>query len=141
MSDPARILAIRMRLHLGQSVRFLDPRPVGTAMLLRTGHIVATKDTQLTVHEDGTRREWKLPYAAIEPPEASGTAPQPEPQHAPPRPTREHFRTGDRVSFDDRHLHTRIGTIVRINQCTATVDCDGHSWRVSFALLRHIVDL
>jgi hypothetical protein len=23
----------------------------------------------------------------------------------------------------------------------ATVSCDGHEWRVSFALLRHVVDL
>jgi len=45
------------------------------------------------------------------------------------------------LSFEDRHLQTRVGTIVRINQRTATLDCDGQSWRVSFALLRHLVDL
>ncbi|MCY1263606.1 hypothetical protein [Cupriavidus necator] len=36
-----------------------------------------------------------------------------------------------------------IGTIVRINQKTASIECDpneGH-WRVSFALLRKVVDL
>ena len=41
-----------------------------------------------------------------------------------------------------RHLQTRIGTIVRINQKTASIDCENEpGWRVSFALLRHVVDL
>uniref|UniRef100_A0ABX1PTQ8 Transposase n=1 Tax=Aromatoleum anaerobium TaxID=182180 RepID=A0ABX1PTQ8_9RHOO len=60
---------------------------------------------------------------------------------APPRPTRDDFCVGNRVSFDNRHLQTRIGTILRINQRTASVDCDEQSWRVPFGLLRHIVDL
>ena len=139
MSDPARIIEIRRPLHLGQAVRFLDGQQAGARMSLRTGQIVAMKDTQLTVQDARTRRLWKLPYAAIEIPDAASTpAPSaPEPQS----PTRADFRLGDRVSFDDRHLQTRIGTIVRINQRTATLDCDGESWRVSFHLLRHLVDL
>jgi hypothetical protein len=42
------------------------------------------------------------------------------------------------VSFTDKVLHTRTGTIVRLNQKTATITCaetEGH-WRVSYALLR-----
>lgn len=139
MSDPARIIEIRRHLHLGQAVRFLDWQQAGAHMSLRTGRIVAMKDTQLTVQDERTRREWKLPYAAIEIPDA-GSIPAPSvPEPLPP--TRADFRLGDRVSFEDRHLQTRIGTIVRINQRTATLDCDGQSWRVSFALLRHLVDL
>jgi hypothetical protein len=46
------------------------------------------------------------------------------------------------VAFDDRYLQPLVGTIVRINQRTATIDTgDGHSWRVGFALLRHVVDV
>jgi hypothetical protein len=44
------------------------------------------------------------------------------------------------VSFTDRDLQRRVGVIVRINQQTATIASDGQSWRVSFALLRHIVE-
>jgi len=141
MSDPARILQIRMRLHLGQTVRFVDWRHPGGALQLRAGRIVAMKDTQATIQDEQTRQEWKLPYAAIEIPEGSVVSSQPETDRAPPRPTRDDFRVGDRVSFDDRHLQTRIGTILRINQRTASVDCDEQSWRVPFGLLRHIVDL
>ena len=41
-----------------------------------------------------------------------------------------------------RYLQTVVGTIVRINQRTATVDPgDGTTWRVGFALLRPVVDI
>jgi hypothetical protein len=48
------------------------------------------------------------------------------------------FSMGDIVSFTDKALNTRTGTIVRLNQKTATITCaetEGH-WRVSYALLR-----
>ncbi|MFJ1252254.1 type II toxin-antitoxin system HipA family toxin [Cupriavidus sp. CuC1] len=60
-----------------------------------------------------------------------------------PRAQRADFLVGDTVSFTDQHLRERIGTIVRLNQKTASIQCDpneGH-WRVSFALLRKVVDL
>lgn len=141
MSDPARIIEIRRHLHLGQSVRFLDWQQAGAQMSLRTGRIVAMKDKQLSVQDERTRREWKLPYAAIEIPYARPTPAPAAPAPEPTQPTRADFLVGDRVSFEDRHLQTRVGTIVRINQRTATLVCDGQSWRVSLTLLRHLVDL
>ncbi|MDP3761053.1 MAG: hypothetical protein Q8R01_11120 [Ramlibacter sp.] len=46
------------------------------------------------------------------------------------------------MAFEDRYLNTQLGTVVRINQRTATIDTgNGHSWRVGFALLRHVVDI
>jgi len=41
------------------------------------------KDTQVTLHEEGTRRGWKLPYAAVEPPLAT---PPPKAAAAPATP-------------------------------------------------------
>jgi hypothetical protein len=38
------------------------------------------------------------------------------------------------VSFTDQNLQHRVGLIVRINQRTATLDCDGQTWRVGFGL-------
>jgi hypothetical protein len=70
LADPRRIVAMRKDMHLGQTVRFLDWRDGK----MRSGKIVAMKDTQATLHEDGTRREWKLPYTAIEPPPPGGVS-------------------------------------------------------------------
>ena len=59
-----------------------------------------------------------------------------------PKPTREDFRRGDKVAFEDKCLQTVVGTIVRINERTATVDAgNGNSWRVGFALLRRVLDI
>jgi hypothetical protein len=141
LADPRRIIAVRANMHLGQTVRFLDYRDGQ----MRSGKVVALKDTQVTLHEDGTRREWKLPYAAIEPPAPTAAQPRPQPQSAPPaasRPSRNDFRCGEKVAFEDKYLNTVVGTVVRINQRTATIDTDdGTNWRVGFGLLRHVVDI
>lgn len=141
LADPRRILAVRKDLHLGQTVRFMDWRDGS----LREGKVVAMRDTQVTLHELRERREWKLPYAAIEPPQPNPAvhpqAAEPEPPQA-PQPTRDDFRRGEKVAFEDKYLQTVVGTIVRINSRTATIDPgDGTHWRVGFALLRHVLDV
>lgn len=45
------------------------------------------------------------------------------------------------MTFTDKNLQHRVGLIVRVNQHTATLDCDGQQWRVAFGLLRHLVDV
>ena len=104
------------------------------------------REAQVTLQDLRERKEWKLPYAAIEPPQpddpaAPAQAVAPEPPAA-PRPTRNDFRCGEKVAFEDKYLQTVVGTIVRINSRTATIDPgDGTHWRVGFALLRHVVDV
>lgn len=142
LADPRRIIAVRVNMHLGQTVRFVDWRDGN----LREGKVLAMKDTQVTVQDLLERREWKLPYAAIEPPapnptaraQAAAAAPPP----APPKPTRNDFRCGEKVAFEDKYLQTVVGTIVRINDRTASIDPgDGTKWRVGFGLLRHVLDV
>lgn len=67
-----------------------------------------------------------------------GAATQPEPS----TPTREDFRRGDKVAFEDKYLQTIVGTVVRVNARTATIDAGGgNTWRVGFALLRRVIDI
>jgi hypothetical protein len=140
LADPRWIIAVRTNMNLGQTVRFLDWHDGQ----MRSRKVMAMKDTQVTLHEQGTRREWKLPYAAVEPPLAT---PQPKPAAAPAAPppiqaSREDFRCGEKVAFDDKYLKPQVGTVVRINQRTAAVDTgNGHSWRVPFHMLRHVLDV
>ena len=140
LADPRRVIAVRSKLHLGQAVKFMDWR----TGQMRSGKILAIKDTQITVHEDSTGMQWKLSYAAIEPGadeegiDIQEATVKPPP---PPKPQREDFRNGEKVSFTDRYLQPQIGTIVRINQRTATVECNNSSWRVPFAMLHHVLDI
>ena len=140
LNDPKRIIAIRVQLHIGQTVQFFDWQ----RQQMRPGRVVALRDRQVVVHDEGARVEWKLPYAAIEPPKGApggSDGPTPSEKSAPPRPQRGDFRVGEKVTFDDRYLQTHVGTIVRINQRTASIDSEGSSWRVPFSGLRHLVDV
>ncbi|MFT3803934.1 MAG: hypothetical protein QM766_22300 [Burkholderiaceae bacterium] len=80
--------------------------------------------------------------AVEHPARPDGNTPAPSGPDTEKRPSRQDFVRGDRVAFEDKHLNTVVGTIVRINQRTATIDPgDGTSWRVGFTLLRHVVDV
>ena len=138
LADPRRILQVRKDLHMGQTLRFMDWRDGQ----MRVGKVIAMKDMQLTVQEEGTRSSWTVPYTAVEPPVPGATKRAPDPEPAAPRASRNDFRCGEKVVFEDKHLNSVAGTIVRINQRTATIDPgDGTTWRVGFALLRHVVDI
>ena len=132
LQSPSRILAVRQHLHLGQEIHFWNLRD----NRMQHGRITKFKSDQLLILAENPSQYWWVSYAAI----------QLDPGHVPlpesPRPLgRADFAPGDTVSFEGRDLIQRVGSIVRLNQKTATVSCDGQEWRVSFALLRHIVDL
>jgi len=141
LADPRRIVAVRNKLNLGKSVRFMDRR----TGQMRAGKVVAIKGDQVTVHEDDTRTQWKLSYAGIDPGEIEERVESELPAVSEPilhKPGRDDFRRGDKVSFTDKYLQPQVGTIARINQRTASVDCDGGtSWRVPFAMMRHVLDI
>ena len=132
LQSPTRILAVRQHLHIGQQIHFWNLRDNRT----QHGRITKFKSDQLLILADNPAQYWWVPYAAIQ--LDPSQAPLPEP----PEPKgRSDFALGDTVSFEGRDLIQYLGSIVRMNQKTATVSCDGHEWRVSYALLRHVVDL
>lgn len=138
LDDPRRILEVRQRLHLGMAVSYIGDNPLGPPS---QGTVVELRHAQAIVQDSVSRRRWALPYAAIV---ADSTAAPIHPEPAPPpRAQREEFFVGDTVGFTDKHLSERVGTIVRLNSKTASIavtDSEGH-WRVSYGLLRRIVDL
>ena len=132
LQNPTRILAVRQRLHVGQDVDFWNLRD----NRMQHGRITQFKSDQLLILAENPPQYWWVNYAAVllDP----GQAPIPEsPRHM----NRSDFAVGDTVSFEGRDLIQQLGTIARLNHKTATVSCDGHEWRVSFSLLRHVVDL
>jgi ribosomal protein L35AE/L33A len=141
LAEPRRGLAARANLHLGQAVSFADFRDGQ----MRRGKIIAMKDIQATVLEEGTKRSWKIPCVAIEP-DAERHASQ-APYEPPPEPVvaaskAREFNRGDTVTFNDREGRVLTGVIVRINQRTATIGIGaGGTWRVPFQMLRHVLDI
>ena len=145
LADPRRVVQARTQLHTGQQVQFFDWQ---TGKLL-PARVISMKDRRVTLLDEASRAHFTAPYEAImltpssESMTASGTqsASQAKPSPPPEIPKRGDFRVGNKVSFTDPNLQQRIGLIVRINQQTATLDCDSQTWRVAFGLLRHVVDI
>lgn len=144
LADPRRIVQARSELHTGQHVQYLN----WDDGKLRAARVVAMKDRRVTVLDEASRSHFTVPYAAIvsaasSSAEAGAATPSAQSKPTPPPEIagRNDFRVGNRVSFTDQNLQHRVGLVVRINQRTATLDCDGQTWRVAFCLLRHLVDV
>ncbi|KWC13355.1 hypothetical protein WM16_16310 [Burkholderia ubonensis] len=138
LDDPQRTLQVRQNLRLGMTVGYVADDPFGAP---RQARVVELRAAQAVVEDLTSRQRWAIRYAAIV---LDGTVPDAQPEPAPPsRANREAFFIGDTVGFTDKHLRERIGIIVRLNQKTASIACndtEGH-WRVSYGLLRRIVDV
>jgi len=145
LADPRRGIAARASLHLGQAVQFVDFRDGQ----MRRGKIIAMKDMQATVLEEGTKRTWKIPCVAMQGYTDADRRGEQTPYEPPPQPVTtaakaREFQRGDTVTFDDRDGRAITGVVVRINQRTATIGtdtADGGTWRVAFHLLRHVLDI
>jgi len=146
LADPLRIVQFRAQLHTGRQVQYLS----WTDGKLRTARVVGIHSVNVTLLDVGSNKAFKVHYAAIltdptaTPADRGPTSadddldkPAPPPEIA----DRADFSVGNRVTCIDKNLHHRIGLIVRVNQYTATLDCDGQKWRVAFELLRHLVDV
>ena len=113
---------------------------------MRRGKIIAMKDPQATVLEEGTKRRWKIPCVAMQGytdaerrTEQASYEPPPEPVTAGTK-ARE-FQRGDTVTFDDRDGRGITGVIACINPRSASIGTgDGGTWRVPFHMLRHVLD-
>jgi hypothetical protein len=54
--------------------------------------------------------------------------------------TRQQLAIGELVGFKDKEQQDRVGKIIRLNDKTVTLDCDGTKWRVSYRLLQRIIE-
>ena len=134
LRDPARIMAIRRHLHLGQEIDFLSTR----TQKMQRGRIVGFKPDLVLVQTEMPTQTWSIMYATISI-DPAAMPPQPPPER---RPTRADFARGDNVSFEPQDMIARFGSIIRMNQKTATVATeDGMEWRVTYGALRRVVNL
>lgn len=134
LADPQRILEIRKHLHLGARVEFFHHR----THCLVAGTIVEFRQKEVAVQEDTTRAQWWLPYAAIVPDPLQHNAQSPV---TTPAINPVAFQIGDTVGFTDKYFREQVGTIIRLNDKTVSIDCNDQRWRVSPKLLRRIIDL
>jgi hypothetical protein len=143
LADPRRGIAARANLHLGQPVQFVDFRDGQ----MRRGKIIAMRDTQATVLEEGTKRTWKIPCLSMQGDDGANRRADQAAYKTPPETAsvsshNREFQRADTATFDDREGRNITGVVVRIKQRTATLATgDGQTWRVPFHVLRHVLDV
>ena len=135
MDEPTRVIDIKMRLRLGQTVQWFDP----SDNRIHTGTLVKIKQMRAVVNSSQEDRRWDIPLCAINIHQVDVNI---EPQHKKGL-TKNEIKIGDRVGFVDQAGAEHSGNVIRLNQKTVTVvnDQTRMSWRVSYALLHKVIDV
>lgn len=132
LDQPDWMLAVQSRLRVGQTVTYFDP-PTNRA---HVGQLLELRRKQAVVLDQETRRRWLISYAAINLDNADIEVREQPRQGL----GRNEVAVGDILGFVDREQKERAGQVVRLNDKTVTLMCNGQSWRVSYGLLHRIVD-
>jgi len=132
LAQPRWIVAAATQLRIGQTVQYFSD----SDNALRTATVLDLRRKRVLVLDQLTAKRWLIDYAAInlegvdvtirEQP-ASGLG-------------RHEVAVGDTVGFQDREGRQRGGQIVRLNDKTVTLHCDGQNWRVGYGLLHRLID-
>ena len=132
LGDPLRIAAIRRCVHRGQHVQYFDLRDNRQY----TGLVQEMRNSTVIVLDVERTLRLQLDYAALNLDGADTLIRERAAQGL----GRQEIAVGDRVGFQDRDGRLRHGGVVRLNDKTVTLDCDGQSWRVAYALLHRLID-
>lgn len=122
--DPVRVERIRQCLTIGMQVSYLST----ARHRVLTGKVLDISEERVMIQASDGQLRW-LHFAAVVLDDAMIPTP------------RARFAPGDHVSFEDKKLVHRFGTVVRVNPKTVTVLCDGRQKRIAHADLSRVVDI
>lgn len=132
LGDPQRVTATRRRVHRGQRVEYFDPR----TNRLHKGLVLEMRNSTVIVQDTERVMHLQLDYAALNLDCINTSIRERDSVGI----SRHEVAVGDEVGFQDREGNQRRGTVQRLNDKTVTLDCNGHRWRVAYALLHQIID-
>lgn len=141
LDNPQRIEAIKRTLRIGDEVDYFDSE---------TNRLIAVRIEGLnrknaSAREIETGKLWSLPYYMLNIQNVdirihrSHGGPIGE-SNAKSGLDRTEVAVGDTVGFVTREGHDMYGTVVRLNQKTVTLDCEGRKWRVAYGFLCPVID-
>ena len=132
LSAPERIDAIRRCIKRGQRIEYFDARD----NRMYRGQVFEMRNTTLVIMDFDRPAKLLIDYAAINLDGEDAAIRNPSAKGI----DRQEVAVGDVVGFQDRDGNQRHGKVVRLNSKTVTLDCNGHQWRVSYALLHRMID-
>jgi hypothetical protein len=132
LTDPKWTIAIRAQLHVGQEIEYFDPR----ANRLCPGQILEFRTKEVLVRQTDTQQLWWLAYPAINVNHVDVSVRETSQQGL----SRNEVAIGDTVGFVDHEQRQRSGKVMRLNDKTVTLHCEGQKWRVAYALLHRVLN-
>lgn len=132
LDDPAWTIAVRQRLHVGQTVEYFDAQ----GNTLRRGRILDLRRKNVAITDLSDGRNWLIDYVCIN---VDGIDVQVREQPS-KGVGRNEVRVGDILGFIDREGRERSGRVIRLNDKTVSLAVDGGQWRVSYSLLHSVID-
>ena len=132
LAQPRWIVAAATQLRIGQTVQYFSDADNA----LRAATVLELRRKRVLVLDQQSARRWLIDYAAINLEGVDVTI-----REQPARGLGRHeVAVGDSVGFQDREGRQRGGQIVRLNDKTVTLRCDGQNWRVGYGLLHRLID-
>ena len=133
LDDPDRVQQVRKLIRVGDRIDYFDPARNRCIRAV----VRQCKRTRVSVTDLEDGQHWSIYYSSIN---VGGE----DISHAPasgPGLSRNETAVGELVGFLDKDNCERVGTIVKLNQKTAGIECeDGTKWRVSYQFLFRIFD-
>jgi hypothetical protein len=133
LDDPKRITEVKRRLHAGDEVEYLE----ASENRIVKARLIKFQRTRVLVENLNDKARWSIPYCALNIYSADTTITENVKEGL----GKNEASVGDYVGFFDREGKERYGQVMRLNQKTVTLDCQGSKWRVAYSFLFKVVDL
>lgn len=133
LEDPKRVRAVKREVAIGDEIEYFDP----VTNRLVQAVVLEHSRKRLVVRNLCNGECWRIEYASVKTDSDDFVRPKPRQQAL----GRDDFSVGEKVGFRDRQEQECVGTIIRLNRKTVTIDGDdGRQWRVAYSLLSRVID-
>lgn len=132
LDDPKWIIAVQKQLLIGQQINYYED----SSNTELTGQVLEFRRKHVVVRDPATNKRWLIAYTAINLGGADVKIREADRAGL----SRHEVAVGDVVGFIDGEHRQRHGKIIRLNDKTVTLECDGQKWRVSYSYLHWVLD-
>lgn len=132
LDDPKWIIAVQKQLLIGQQINYYED----SSNTELTGQVLEFRRKHVVVRDPATNKRWLIAYTSINLGGADVKIREADRAGL----SRHEVAVGDVVGFIDGEHRQRHGKIIRLNDKTVTLECDGQKWRVSYSYLHWVLD-
>ena len=134
LDQPERMLPIKRQMRPGMSISYFSGRENRQVDAL----VEEVQRTCVYARDKADGKRWSIPYYAIN---LAGVDTDIHPQQGQKRLDKNQLKVGESVGFHDREHRERYGSILQLNQKTASIlTTEGTRWRVAYSLLFKVMD-